>query len=109
MNLSAKTCTPCRGDVEPMSRDEAERYLDDVPAWELAENPARIKRSFKFSDFRQALDFTVAVGELAERESHHPEISFGWGHVTIELWTHKIKGLHENDFILAAKINEIAV
>lgn len=109
MSLSAKTCTPCRGGEEPMSRDEAERHLGDVPAWELAENPRRIRRSFKFRNFREALDFTIAVGELAERENHHPEIAMGWGHATVELWTHKIKGLHENDFILAAKINEIAV
>jgi 4a-hydroxytetrahydrobiopterin dehydratase len=107
MSLSAKTCTPCRGGVEPMSREQARQYLEDLPSWELADDPSRIRRRFRFPDFRQALDFTVAVGELAERENHHPEIALGWGHVTVEIWTHKIKGLHENDFILAAKIDEL--
>lgn len=109
MSLSAKTCTPCKGGTPPMGRAEAERWLGDVPGWDLTHEATRIERGFRFKNFREALDFTNIIGELAERENHHPEIELGWGHVEVALWTHKINGLHENDFILAAKVNEAAV
>lgn len=105
MSLSSKTCTPCRGGVDPMSRDEAREYLDQVPDWSLSGDGSRIRREYKFKNFAQALEFVNKVGELAEGEGHHPEVSFGWGHAEVEIWTHKIGGLHQNDFILAAKID----
>jgi 4a-hydroxytetrahydrobiopterin dehydratase len=88
-----------------MSRDEAREYLDQVPDWSLSGDGSRIRREYKFKNFAQALEFVNKVGELAEGEGHHPEVSFGWGHAEVEIWTHKIGGLHQNDFILAAKID----
>lgn len=107
MSLAEKTCTPCQGGVQPMGADEAKRHLSEVPGWELTHEATRIRRDLKLKDFRAALDVVNRVGELAEQENHHPEIAFGYGHVTVEIWTHKINGLHENDFILAAKINNV--
>ncbi|HKJ94874.1 MAG TPA: 4a-hydroxytetrahydrobiopterin dehydratase [Gammaproteobacteria bacterium] len=107
MSLSEKTCVPCKGGVAPMARDEAERYQAQTPGWDLTHDATRIQREFKFKNFAQALEFVNKVGELSEAQQHHPEIAFGWGHVTVEIWTHKIHGLHENDFILAAKVNEL--
>ncbi len=107
MSLTAKHCTPCQGGTPPMGREDAEQHRQQVPEWRIAEEPMRLERSFKFKNFRKALDFVNRVGELAEEEGHHPEIHFGWGHVEVEVWTHKISGLHENDFILAAKIDQL--
>jgi 4a-hydroxytetrahydrobiopterin dehydratase len=106
-NLTARTCTPCRGGIPPLGREEAARYLREVPGWELTDEGRKIRRTWRFASFREALAFVQAVGELAEAEGHHPEIAFGWGHATVELQTRKIKGLHENDFILAAKIDRL--
>jgi 4a-hydroxytetrahydrobiopterin dehydratase len=103
--LAAKSCTPCRGGVAPLDLAEAEACLGEVPGWALQDEGRRIERSFRFKSFRQAFSFVGRVAELAEAEGHHPDISFGWGYATIALYTHKIKGLHENDFIMAAKIN----
>lgn len=107
-DLAQKTCVPCRGGVPPLSEGEAQHLRAQTPAWELRDGAKRIERSFKFADFRAALDFVNKVGEVAESENHHPDICFGWGYATISLHTHKIKGLHENDFILAAKIDRLA-
>jgi 4a-hydroxytetrahydrobiopterin dehydratase len=107
--LQQKTCVPCRGGIPPLPAGEVARLLSGVPGWRSRDDDTRIEAQFRFEDFRAALDFVQQVGELAEREFHHPDwITFGWGHATIVLRTKKIKGLHENDFILAAKINEIA-
>jgi 4a-hydroxytetrahydrobiopterin dehydratase len=106
--LAEKTCTPCRGGIPPLPRDEAQRLQAQVPDWELKDDAHRIQRTFRFGNFREALGFVQGVGELAESEGHHPDISFGWGYVTVSLNTHKIKGLHVNDFIMAAKIDRIA-
>jgi len=105
MALTAKTCTPCRGGVPPLSRAEAERLLAEAPGWTLNADATQIERSFKFPDFAAALAFVDRVGALAEEEGHHPDITFGWGYCRVVFWTHKIKGLHENDFIMAAKVN----
>src|ERR1035437_7303963 len=105
--LAEKTCTPCRGGVPPLTRDEAQRFQAQAPDWELADDAHRIQRTFRFRNFREALAFVQAVGELAETEDHHPDISFGWGYVTVSLSTKKIKGLHENDFIMASKIDRV--
>lgn len=106
--LAAKTCTPCRGGIPPLSEEEALNYLEDAAGWDLLDSATRIERTFRFSNFRQALDFVVKVGELAESEGHHPDVAFGWGYATISLQTKKIKGLHENDFIMAAKVDGLA-
>ncbi|MEK0083118.1 4a-hydroxytetrahydrobiopterin dehydratase [Benzoatithermus flavus] len=106
--LAEKTCTPCRGGIPPLERDEAARYLGQVPDWELVDDGRRIQRGYRFKNFRDAFAFVGRVAELAEAEGHHPEICFGWGHATVSLQTKKIKGLHENDFIMAAKIDRLA-
>jgi 4a-hydroxytetrahydrobiopterin dehydratase len=92
--LVEKTCTPCRGGIPPLTREEAERLNSEAPQWELLDDAHRIERSFRFRNFREALNFVDSVGELAEAP-------------TVSLRTKKIKGLHENDFIMAAKINGI--
>jgi 4a-hydroxytetrahydrobiopterin dehydratase len=103
--LAEKTCTPCRGGVPPLTRDEAERLGAQAPEWNLADDAHRLERTFRFRNFREALSFVQQVGELAEAEGHHPDISFGWGYASVSLRTKKIKGLHENDFIMAVKID----
>jgi 4a-hydroxytetrahydrobiopterin dehydratase len=106
--LVNKTCTPCRGRGPPLTLEEAERLRTQAPDWELLDDAHRIERTFRFRNFREALEFVKTVGELAEAEGHHPDIRFGWGHATVSLQTKKIKGLHENDFIMAAKIDGLA-
>lgn len=107
--LHARTCEPCRGGIPPMERDEATRRLAETPGWELADGPPmHLMRRFAFRNFAEAQAFAVRVGDLAEQEGHHPEITYGWGYGIVRWWTHKIGGLHENDFIMAAKVNEIA-
>jgi 4a-hydroxytetrahydrobiopterin dehydratase len=108
MSLTEKTCAPCRGGVPPLTPGEAETYKIQVPEWELTEAATRIERGFKFGNFAEAMMFVNRVGELAEAEGHHPDITFGWGYAHVVLYTHKIKGLHENDFIMAAKIDRLA-
>ncbi|HET6223723.1 MAG TPA: 4a-hydroxytetrahydrobiopterin dehydratase [Dongiaceae bacterium] len=107
-NIAQKSCTPCRGGIPPLTLAEADRYLSQTPGWELLEEGHLVRRKFKFANFRDSLAFIGKIGELAEAEGHHPDICFGWGYATISLQTHKIKGLHENDFIMAAKINQMA-
>lgn len=102
-SLTKKTCEPCRGGVPPLTGDalaKLEQELDD--RWSVVDGH-HLERVFTFDDFRQALAFTNQVGELAEAENHHPEITLTWGRVTVTIWTHKVDGLTENDFILAAK------
>jgi 4a-hydroxytetrahydrobiopterin dehydratase len=106
--LAEKTCTPCRGGVPPLTEEEAAQYHAQAPDWELPEGARRIERTFRFRNFREAFAFVERAGALAEAEAHHPDISFGWGYVTVSLQTKKIKGLHENDFIMAAKLDRIA-
>ena len=107
--LTQSTCVPCKGGVPTLTDAEIAEYAPDVPEWRkvVRDGIPRIEREYAFKDFRQALAFTVAVGELAEREQHHPDIHLAWGRVRVETWTHKIKGLHRNDFILAAKCDEV--
>ena len=107
MSLTQKTCIPCQGGMPPLTPDEAKTFLDQVPGWELNDTSDRLKRNITFDDFVASLDFVNKVGALAEEEGHHPDISFGWGYANIVLFTHKIQGLHENDFIMAAKINSL--
>ncbi len=104
-DLTTKTCVPCKGSVPSLTTDEAKHYLGETPNWALNGATTRIERRFSFRNFVEALDFVNRVGALAEEEGHHPDISFGWGYCNVVLYTHKIKGLHENDFIMAAKID----
>ena len=108
MELTTRSCTPCRGGIPPLGRDAAEKLLTEVPGWTLGGDATHIERTFKFPDFAAALAFVNRVGELAEAEGHHPDLSFGWGYCRVLWQTHKIKGLHENDFIMAAKVNGLA-
>ena len=107
-DLSKKTCVPCRGGVPPLTVEEAAGYLRQVPEWTLGEGGSRISRTYRFKNFREAFTLVQRVADLAEAEGHHPDVAFGWGYVTISLQTKKIKGLHENDFIMAAKIDRLA-
>jgi 4a-hydroxytetrahydrobiopterin dehydratase len=107
-DLLSKNCTPCRGGVPPLTMAEAEGYLEPAPGWARADEGRRIERSCTFKNFKEALDFVTKIGNLAESEGHHPDISFGWGSAKISWQTKKIKGLHENDFIMAAKTNELS-
>ena len=107
--LADKTCTPCRGGIPPLTPDEAAALHGQAPDWALLDDAKRIERSYKFRNFAQALDFVRQAGDLAEAQGHHPDISFGWGYATVSLRTKKIKGLHENDFIMAAKFDRIAL
>lgn len=104
--LSSKQCVPCRGGVPPLEGDEITKLLDQLSGWEVV-NQHHLKKSYKFLDFRQSLAFANRVGELAEEQGHHPDICFAWGSAEITIWTHKIDGLTESDFILAAKIDEL--
>lgn len=106
--LAEKSCTPCRGGVPPLSREAAEDYRRQAPDWALVDEAARIERTYRFRNFREAFGFVERAAALAEAEGHHPDISFGWGYATVSLRTKKIKGLHENDFIMAAKLDRLA-
>ena len=108
-SLTKKTCTPCRGGTPPLTAQAVTQFLPQAPGWTVIEDHTKIEGQFKFKNFRYALEFVRQVGELAEAQFHHPLfINFGWGFATIVLQSKKIKGLHENDFIMAAKINEFA-
>ncbi len=103
--LAQKKCVPCKKGGEPLKGEALRRYTDELGSeWEVVDEH-HLEREFTFDDFRQALDFVNRVGELAEQEDHHPDIYLTYGKVKIELWSHKVGGLHENDFVLAAKID----
>ena len=106
--LAEKTCTPCRGGVPPLTVEEAEAYRVQAPEWVLRDEATQIERTYRFRSFGDAFAFVRGAGELAEAEFHHPDISFGWGYATVSLRTKKIKGLHENDFIMAVKLDRLA-
>ena len=103
------SCAPCRGGVATLTDAEVEALMPQVPLWRVETKDAvkRLSREFAFADFRSAMAFAVKVGELAEQEDHHPELQVSWGRVVVETWTHKIRGLHQNDFILAAKTDRL--
>ena len=106
--LAEKTCTPCRGGIPPLTAKAAAAYREQTPEWSLVDAAARLERTYRFGNFREAFAFVEQAAALAEAEGHHPDISFGWGYATVSLRTKKIKGLHENDFIMAAKLDRIA-
>jgi 4a-hydroxytetrahydrobiopterin dehydratase len=107
--LAQMRCTPCQGGEPPVSDEEIVVLSQQVPAWQVVERAGikQLERAFKFKNFAQALDFTNRVGGLAEQEGHHPTILTEWGRVTVTWWTHKIKGLHQNDFIMAARTDQL--
>ena len=105
--LASKSCAPCRGGIPPLPEGEAAKYLPAVTGWTLEEGATRLHRRFEFRDFVEAMKFVNRVADLAERQGHHPDIAVHWNRVDLMLWTHKIGGLHENDFILAARINRL--
>lgn len=108
MNLLDQKCVPCEGGVDPMTKADAEAMLGfHVKDWILSEDAKSISKKFEFKDFSGALSFVNKVGAIAESEGHHPDIELGWGKVNITLTTHAIGGLSQNDFIVAAKINNI--
>lgn len=104
--LAQKKCTPCRGGVPSLPPHEIGELLHKLDGWSI-EHGHHLSKAYSFPDFVQALAFVNEIGALAEAEGHHPDIHLGWGKVVIEIWTHKIDGLTESDFILAAKIDAI--
>ena len=107
-NLTEKKCVPCEGGVPPLESHKVEELLTEVGDWELLEeSPPKIQKEFKFDDFKTAMRFVNDLAELAENEGHHPDIEISYNVVTLQLYTHAIDGLHENDFILAAKIDDL--
>lgn len=105
--LSSKNCVPCRGGVPPLQSEDIAKLLTELDGWEVVDEH-HLKKSYRFSDFREAQVFVNRVGDLAEEQGHHPDIYFSWGQAEISIWTHKINGLTESDFILAAKIDQLS-
>lgn len=103
--LALKSCVPCRGGVPPLTPEEIRPLHAQVAAWSVIDNH-HLSREFRFVDFATALRFVNQVGEIAEAQGHHPDIQLAWGRVTVEIWTHKINGLTESDFIFAAKVDQ---
>jgi len=109
-DLIRKKCTPCEGGTRPLPREEAVKLLSEVEGWVLSDDGGRIRRTWTVKNFMAGIDFFNKVAELAEREGHHPDLHLaGYRNVEVELWTHAIGGLSENDFILAAKIDQIPI
>jgi 4a-hydroxytetrahydrobiopterin dehydratase len=106
MNLSEKHCVPCRGGVPALQGEELERLKQELPTWQVVDGHHLVK-TFSFPDFKTALGFVNRAGEIAETEGHHPDLLLSWGKVEVKTWTHKIDGLTESDFILAAKIDQL--
>ena len=104
--LTAKQCEPCRGDVPPLEGDGITELLGQLEGWTV-EAEHHLNKTYAFPDFARALAFVNRVGELAEAQGHHPDIYLTWGQVGITIWTHKIDGLTESDFVLAARIDEL--
>jgi 4a-hydroxytetrahydrobiopterin dehydratase len=105
MDLTQKKCRPCEGGIPKLNVDEAKKLLAQVPTWDLEEKV--IRKNFKFKNFREAMKFINRMAEIAEAEGHHPDFTVHYNRVEVEIWTHAIGGLSENDFILAAKLDQI--
>ena len=103
--LSKKRCVPCREGTPPLDADAASKLLAELDGWSVTKVP-RLTKQWKFADFATALVFVNRIGAIADAEDHHPDVTLGWGRVGIELWTHAAGGLTENDFILAARIDD---
>lgn len=106
--FAEKHCQACEGDVQPLAREEAEKYLKELaPEWTLSEDAKMIHRDFKFKGFNKTMGFTNAVAWIANREGHHPDLEVGYGHCHAHYTTHAIGGLSENDFISAVKVDRL--
>ncbi|MGH2399778.1 MAG: 4a-hydroxytetrahydrobiopterin dehydratase [bacterium] len=108
-DLAQQKCVACRGGEPPLNDAEIAQFMPEVSEWRVVERDGikRLERVLKFDDFTQALQFANRVGDIAEQEGHHPAILTEWGKVTVTWWTHKIRGLHRNDFIMAAKTDRL--
>jgi 4a-hydroxytetrahydrobiopterin dehydratase len=106
--LKNRRCVPCQGGIPPLTPDEASQLLKQTEGWDLIESSTKIRRTFTFKNFLSAQAFAVKVGTLSESENHHPDIYLAWGEVCVKIWTHKIDGLTESDFVLAAKFDAVA-
>ena len=110
-DLADKKCIPCEGGIPGFDISEIHKYLKMVDGWEVKADESKIYyliKEFKFKNFLESQNFVNKVGEIAEKEGHHPDIWFGWGYAKIKIFTHAIKGLHESDFVLAAKVDKIS-
>ena len=108
--LANKKCVPCEGGIPKFDTTEIHKYLKKVDGWDVKSDDDKVFyliKEFKFKNFLESQNFVNKVGSIAEQESHHPDISFGWGYAKVKIFTHAIKGLHESDFILAAKVDKI--
>ena len=106
-DLASMECVPCRGGVPPLTKQEIEPYLSDLGNdWRVVDDH-HLDKTYRFANFRETLDYTSRVGELAEEIGHHPDIELGWGRVRLTIWTHKIDGLNEADFVFAAKADRV--
>jgi 4a-hydroxytetrahydrobiopterin dehydratase len=108
-SLSSQQCVPCRKNSPPVSESEIHELKGQLPEWDIVDRSGELhlERVYRFRDFQTALQFTVQVGEAAEAEGHHPALLTEWGSVTVSWWTHAIHGLHRNDFVMAAKTDQI--
>ena len=104
--LASRMCVPCQGGVPPLRGEAITPLLKQLSGWEVV-NEHHLSKEYKFSSFRAALAFVNRIGEVAEAEGHHPDIHLSWGQVGVQIWTHKLDGLSESDFVLAAKIDEL--
>lgn len=105
-DLASRECVPCKGDIPPLKGPELENLSKEIPEWDVVDEH-HLTRRFEFSNFKEALDFVNEVGRIAEEQGHHPDITFGWGEARITVFTHKIDGLTESDFVFAAKVDRI--
>jgi len=108
MSLARKECVPCKGGVPPLKGEELKQLNEQIDGWDVIEEH-HLSKTYKFPNFVKALEFVNKVGSIAEQQGHHPDIFLTWGKARIEIWTHKIDGLTESDFILAARIDEISI
>ena len=109
-DLHEKNCIPCKGGISPFAISEIHKYLKKVDGWDVKKKENEIyflEKKFTFKNFLESQKFANLVGDIAEKQGHHPDIAFGWGYVIVQIFTHKIKGLVESDFILAAKVDKI--
>jgi 4a-hydroxytetrahydrobiopterin dehydratase len=106
-DLASMECVPCRGGIPPLTHEEIQPYLADLDdGWDVVDDH-HLRKTLRFANFREALEATNRVGDLAEEIGHHPDIELAWGRVTLTIWTHKIDGLHEADFVFAAKVDRV--
>ena len=108
-DLSKQSCEACRADAPRISDEDLKELMPDIPEWRVVvvDNVMRLSREFSFKNFQQAIAYSIRVGEIAEAAGHHPAILTEWGKVTVSWWTHKIRGLHKNDLIMAARTDEV--